>query len=395
MKRKKQYFVYSIIGLLLLFAFNNCGEFIAEQDLSSSGSYQVICEGQLKAAYQRTYHTFLKNNCNACHSAIHGSNDLNISFNAFSARGEELIDYQATHAHGGNNFTSAMQTEIDKFKPSWTNAKNNYDDCLEQGANDDGVTTNSLKTASKIIPNIQNTLNNNTWITVEWDLENDVEENAKGKFKAMLRVEAKLNQVNGFASGLLIRNPKMKLKTGSQNISVANMMIYIDGKKQIAVTTYSGVSKIINSEVYTDLVKGSGAAYAIYENLSATTQVGFDFNEVRHTTASPEDDVAPIIETPVLVDIPVVPIPDGGVTFVELTSMTSPYRVFNRSCVSCHGANATIIKLTNYETAKANADRIVARMNDVNSPMPPSGLLNQNDRDLVRSWVNTGTPERR
>lgn len=387
---KKSYFIYVLLALAILVGFNNCTPFVSDMNLASSGggAYRSVCEAQLKAAFQRTYHPFLQTNCNACHSTAHGSRDLNVAYQAFMSRGEALIDYQSTHAHGGNSFTSSMQEEIDKFKASWTGAQNNYQECLEQGASNGSV---GLKTIDKVMPNILRTADNNSWSSVEWDLEKEL--GGHSQFKAILKVEAKLNKFNGVISGLLIRNPTMRLKDGSPNILVSGMMVYINGVKQTSVTTYSGLSKIVSLKTPVPLVD-SGAAYIVHDNLQEGTLLGIEFGEIKNTNSFPDEPDVPVVGPPVEVDIPDVPIPDGGVTFAQLTSSTSPYRVFNRSCVSCHGSNSSSLNLASYNVAKENATKIIERMNSTTAPMPPTGRLRQNDRDMVRSWVNSGMPER-
>jgi cytochrome c5 len=194
-------------------------------------------------------------------------------------------------------------------------------------------------------------------------------------------------------SGLFIRNPTMRLKSTVENISVSGLNIYIDGIKQTAVTTYIGVSKIISLSTPVNLVNGSGAAYATYQNFMATTQLGFEISEIRTTTEMPDDPDAPVVMPPVVVDMPDVPIPTEGVRHSQLVSNNSPYRVFNRSCTGCHNGGGQAPNLTDYNTARAATTMIINRMNSTANPMPPSGILRQNDRDLVQSWVNSGAQQ--
>ena len=382
----------------LLFAFNNCGEMNSVSKSGSksfaSNSITAICDQQLKAAFQRTYHPFLVANCQGCHSMAHGSSNLDVSYQAFAQRGAPLIEYQATHAHGGNNFTEAKQAEINEFKPEWTSAQADYLECLNssvRGEDQVGFAQN-LKITGKPFPNLMGTLNNNNWVNAEWDLETSVETMYLGEFKVILRAEARLNRVNGVAAGIFIRNPTMRLKSGSSNIEVSGLMISIDGVKQTLVTTYSGISKIIATTSNTALVDGvaSGSAYLSFAAVSATTNIGFELNEIKHTSLQPPPIAGPPPVNPVPVPIPDVPIPAGGVKHSQLTSSSSPYRVFNRSCVGCHNSGSGRLDLTNYEAAAAAASLITQRMNNSSMPMPPTGLLRQNDRDLVQSWVNSG-----
>lgn len=391
MNKKKSYFILSVVGGLLIFAFNNCTQFSADNELSL-GSSLAVCDGQLKAAFQRTYHPFLKNNCTMCHSQAHGSVDLNTSYEAFMDKGENLIDYQSSNAHGGNNFDASVGAKIGTFKSSWTRAKDNYLNCLEESA--DSGDTLSLRTNSKVITNIARTAQDNSWVPIEWDLETEVEGMSNGKFNAILRAEARLNKINNEIAGLFIRNPSLRLKSAGKNISVSGLMLYVDNVKQTAVTTYSGVSKIVDMTANINLANSSGAAYVSYSDFNAQTTVAVEFNEILFTNATPDDPEPPVVLDPVPVDIPLVPVPDGGVTYDQLTSRSSPYRVFNRTCVGCHNNNSGRLNLTNYETARDNSSLIIQRMNSAQSPMPPTGRLRQNDRDLVQSWVNAGSPKR-
>lgn len=394
---------FSFIFLGLLFGlFNNCGKMQAKLDgvgktsLASMSTSLAICEGQLRAVYQRTYFPFLVSNCNNCHSTAHGSRDLQVSFNSFRARGESVIDYQSTHAHGGNNLTSELQKEIDVFKPSWTQAQTDYLDCMSRSSlppTGNADSARNLKLNDKVIPNIMGTLNGNRWASVEWDVEFESGDSYKGYFKTILKVEAKLNQMEGSVSGVLFRNPKMRLKGGSVNIEVSGLMIHLGGQRQSSVTTYSGVSKVLGSTSEVDLVDGGGSAYVPWPQAGEATLVSFEFDEIRHTAQLPPVADGPPPVEPVPVPIPDVPIPDGGVTHTQLNNSNSPYRVFNRSCVGCHNSGSGRLDLRDYDAAKAAASLIIQRINSTANPMPPTGLLRQNDRDLVQSWVNAGAPK--
>lgn len=389
MNKKKSYFVLLILAAVLLFGFNNCTQFVADGQVTS-GSSLSVCDSQLKAAFQRTYHPFLRSNCTACHSTAHGSQNLNVAYEAFMARGESLIDYQSTNAHGGNNFDATNQTRINAFKPSWTQAKNNYLNCLDESATVGGNA--GLRTTSKAIPNIMATATNNNWVGIEWDLETEAEGLANGTYGAILRIEARLNRENGEIAGLFLRNPTLRLKAEGQNILVDGLMIYVGGVKQTAVTTYTGVSQIVNTTTAVNLAGPSGAAYITYTNFIESTTLGLEITEISFTNQMPDPPEGPVVTPPVVVELPDVPIPDGGVTWTQLTTASSPYRVFNRACVSCHGNNNGRLRLSNYEESRDNAALIMQRMNSTTNPMPPTGRLRQNDRDLVQSWVNSGAP---
>lgn len=71
--------------------------------------------------------------------------------------------------------------------------------------------------------------------------------------------------------------------------------------------------------------------------------------------------------------------------------------MFN-SCVTCHsGATASAgVVLSDYSNVKFHAEqgKLVERMNDAANPMPPSGLLPVEQRQVISKWVLDGFPEK-
>lgn len=66
-------------------------------------------------------------------------------------------------------------------------------------------------------------------------------------------------------------------------------------------------------------------------------------------------------------------------------------------CYNCHGEelkNGAPIQLTTYEQVKTNINLINSRINNVNNPMPRSGLLAQRDRDVIAKWIEGGLVEK-
>src|SRR5262245_19359874 len=117
--------------------YSNCGR-VGEGGLIVSPSTGIVaqdvdaaqCEAELKDAYGKTYFPFLRNTCNGCHSSAHGSNDVDTSYTSFKQTGQDKINYQATHAHGGNSFGPANQTEINKFAQQWSDAQEAWTACM-------------------------------------------------------------------------------------------------------------------------------------------------------------------------------------------------------------------------------------------------------------------------
>lgn len=67
------------------------------------------------------------------------------------------------------------------------------------------------------------------------------------------------------------------------------------------------------------------------------------------------------------------------------------------NCNSCHSqAGGTEPFLDTYQGLKAIADpngKLVGRTNNAASPMPPTQLLPDCDRNKIKAWVNAGAPE--
>ncbi|SHE33351.1 Planctomycete cytochrome C [Psychroflexus salarius] len=71
--------------------------------------------------------------------------------------------------------------------------------------------------------------------------------------------------------------------------------------------------------------------------------------------------------------------------------------VVDNFCISCHNdvsANSGL-NLSNYDLVKDAAENgnLILRINDVQNPMPPSGLLPSSERALFDKWVADGFPE--
>lgn len=86
--------------------------------------------------------------------------------------------------------------------------------------------------------------------------------------------------------------------------------------------------------------------------------------------------------------------PDAGsncdTTDVSYAATIAP--IMQAQCVSCHsGANPSGgFDISNYTNQSASAQLIYERMIDVNSPMPPAGLLDACSVNKVKSWYENG-----
>ncbi|MEN3324357.1 cytochrome c [Mariniflexile soesokkakense] len=87
------------------------------------------------------------------------------------------------------------------------------------------------------------------------------------------------------------------------------------------------------------------------------------------------------------------PNPSGKVTYnANIKS------IMNAHCTSCHGnppTNSAPMSLTTYSQVKSAVETrgLISRINSTNNPMPQSGLMSQNNRDLIQQWVDDGLLE--
>jgi mono/diheme cytochrome c family protein len=81
-----------------------------------------------------------------------------------------------------------------------------------------------------------------------------------------------------------------------------------------------------------------------------------------------------------------------SVTYTDLMGATD-VNVFKKSCISCHSSTnlAGGFDISSYDRAKERTSKIVERMNNANSPMPPAGILSPTSRKLVQKWVSLGS----
>jgi mono/diheme cytochrome c family protein len=67
--------------------------------------------------------------------------------------------------------------------------------------------------------------------------------------------------------------------------------------------------------------------------------------------------------------------------------------MFN-NCVTCHGGAAPSAgaDLTNYANVKSYTQdgQLLQRINNEAAPMPPSGLMNSTNRQIIQSWADGG-----
>lgn len=85
---------------------------------------------------------------------------------------------------------------------------------------------------------------------------------------------------------------------------------------------------------------------------------------------------------------------DCDTTNVTYSSTVAPILATQCATSGCHNSTTrqSGYDFSNYNDAMGGATRIIARTNDAQRPMPPSGLIASCDRQQLEVWVNDGAP---
>ncbi len=63
-------------------------------------------------------------------------------------------------------------------------------------------------------------------------------------------------------------------------------------------------------------------------------------------------------------------------------------------CITCHGGSAPSagISLTTYQNTRFQTEegKLLDRINNESMPMPPSGLISPEERQIIAKWVSDG-----
>lgn len=384
-----------LLGAATSIMLANCGQGFVTDNLSSLGQSTSSasnnnsvtftrapgqsCEEALLNVYKNTYHSFLVSNCNSCHvtggagSGAFAVNDAAASYTVFNSKGVSLINSQSVGGHRPPYTGSHNQSTISEISAYWDKAKIGYQDCVVESG---GVADNTYlsKTTSSIIPAPPG----ETFATMEWDLETQ----SSSKVPLIAKIEVRKALLGGNIIGYEFRNPTLRLKDNAKTpYLLQGMNLYINDKKQTGITTYSHIEATINTKADIHFALGLASA-TIVMTPGSDDVIALEFSALKATTG-------PIVPAPTPTPTPS-PTPIGVVTYSSLLSQGG---VIMSRCNLCHsGDTNSPMDLFHYESAKALAPKIKIRINDPNNPMPPKGLLPQNERDILNAWVDQGAP---
>lgn len=84
-------------------------------------------------------------------------------------------------------------------------------------------------------------------------------------------------------------------------------------------------------------------------------------------------------------------------TTAEVKYNSDVKNIMTNQCSSCHGSANGVggFSLATYADVKqyGEAGSLLSRINSTSNPMPPSGLMSQENRDVIQNWVNGGYAE--
>lgn len=261
------------LGVFLSVFYTNCSGTQKGQENAivglDSGSFGLACEDQIKSKYSKIIQPFLsqEKTCGSCH--IEGgiglgsfaSKDTETSYNSFKSAGFSKITLQAVNAgHKPPHTGPQNKTAINNISVIWPKVESDYLACLSKV--DGGGADESILTSSKPAVNIYN---NKATQTLSWDLEiaDDLDKLEERTVSAVVSVDIKIlyQTVDGVENviGYIFSDPKIQLKTASDQIIVEGVYVYINDQLIQSQTAFTFVSKVIAGTALNTLMQGKGS----------------------------------------------------------------------------------------------------------------------------------------
>lgn len=184
---------------------------------------------------------------------------------------------------------------------------------------------------------------------------------------------------------VVVSKPVFKFKSEPKTLAwqFKNMSIKINGALRSDATIYSILDARICGLEPISVMTQNNSQILVFSSLKATDKLSLRFADVRPTDSTKVSCTTNQSNG----DIPL----PASVTWTELTK-AGDNGVFFKNCLSCHNSTSASggLDLSTWENAKARSAAVLSRMNDVNNPMPRSGLLDERTRKLVKLWVDKG-----
>lgn len=341
------------------------------------------------------YYPVFRSKCASCHEKGPGlgyfaNSNFATAFDAFESLGRARVERNLLNPNHQAGLTGPQNLPlVNSVTEQWLAAENKYTTCaINTGQMTDVALTTIHRSNENIVARARQ---GNPWVRLEWDLQTETSTAAeKGLYLMIASIEVRVALVNDVARGYEFRNPTLRLKsTATKGYKFSNLSISINNSLAKDVTTYNQTSGIILSTSDVNLAPGASQALAIYSSVAATDTFALVYEKIEigdfgtigsgGTGGGPTDPL---------------PLPTR-VTYSQLTSTDPTLNVISRACLNCHNAGTLRggLDLSKYSIASSMANIMLTRVNDTLSPMPPSGMLNERDRELIRIWQTGGTPQ--
>lgn len=367
----------------------------------SASSLSKGCKEVLQATYLETYYPTIKMKCAACHTAGPGisyfaQSDSEAASAAFLNTGIQKINMRLLDSgHGVNGSNGPVnQPLVDKHASTWSQAVAIAESCqLEKFIHTRGKNT-AVRTVAVTLPANQEP-NRDPWRVLEWDLFSEMVDPAKnGKIHMVIAIQYRVGRLNGVQVGYDFRNPTARIRAGAPagtQYLVENLKVYQNGFNLNAITAFEAINAGVMNVADTPLITGGASTAAIPSFNIAADQISIRFGDIQDATGQVIGEGTGGNGTGGGSPIPV----PANVTFADLQNGGSNLGVFAKNCNGCHsGATpAAGLNLTDYTAAMTARNSIRSRVTDAGRPMPPTGLLNQFNQDVVSKWVDLGAPQ--
>lgn len=387
----------ALLFLSSVVLYQNCG---APQHSNVTESFSLFsgsCESSLMNAFGATYYSTFKTKCATCHNTgpgigLFANKNFQTAFNAFNSMGRLRVERNFLNPNHQAGITGPQnQPLVDRSLKTWSLAEDKFKECAKNAGEDMIPGTEALTVHKSNATILQRARSGNPWVRMDWDLENEMALGAdRGKYLLNFSIEIRVAMMAGQMRGYEFRNPMVRLKANATvPYRISKVLFSINQSTLYDVTTYSQMSALVLSMNDFNIAPNAGLVLAVRSPVLATDSFAIAFGRIQtdstvpiggdpgggNTTGGPDP----------------VPLPTA-VTHTQLMSTDVNLNVFRRACMNCHsGANPPQgLDITNFNLARARAALIVERMNDNNNPMPPSGMLSDRDRELVRIWQTGG-----
>ena len=348
-----------------------------------------ICEDQIYAKFGSGYYAFLRKTCAGCHNGDHeapafASPNQYQSYQIFKDKGYVAISNNAVSSAHNAPITGPHNTgAISSLKTEWETALKDWATCKGSNAVDKSVVTTSITNAEIVNKKADAAF----WGTLTWNFTTNMA-SASTKWPLQLSVETQVATVSGNMVGYAIRNPVIKITSGTAKYRVKGLFFYLNDKLIDSATTFRNINAVVCPGTELKLAPTGNAQLIVASTQKTTDKFAVQFTSIEKaastdTCGTGSSDSTVVDTTP------------ATVSFAQLTSSDATLGVFKAQCYSCHtGASARAgLDLSNYDQAKAKAAKILTRINDAASPMPTTGLMSSSARSIVEKWVTTGTPK--